>query len=482
MVKQEKNIAIVGAGLVGSLLSIYLTQRGYKVDVYDRRPDIRGAENYGGRSINLALSDRGWRALRDVGIDDKIREMSIPMFKRIMHDVNGVLTEQPYGLEGQAIYSVSRGGLNEILLDVCDTYPNSTLHFDKKCLNVDLDNNELQFLDEKSGENLSIQPDLIFGTDGAYSAIRYSMQKYGRFNYSQDYLEHGYKELTIPPKEDGKHRLEKEALHIWPRGNFMMIALPNLDGSFTCTLFLPFEGENSFGSISTKDDVIDFFQRNFPDSIQHMPELEDDYFDNPSPALMTVKCYPWNIADRVVILGDASHAIVPFYGQGMNSGFEDCAVLHRLIDEKDENWEEILPEFGHLRKPDADAISDLAKYNFIEMRDLSGQKRFQLQKRIEKLIQEEHSEDWKPLYTMVTFSPEIRYSEAMRVGWVQREIMHELLEREEIKSLWYGDREYDDAELDAHAEKIWKNNEVRNFISNSIEKNYHELQAEKMPL
>lgn len=430
-----KKIAIVGAGLVGSLQAILMAKKGYQVDVFERRPDLRKADEIGGRSINLALSDRGWKALELAGIADEIRKMSLPMYGRKMHDVEGNLSDLPYGLNGEAIYSVSRGGLNQKLMNLADDYPNIEYRFNRKCLDINLKENTLSFLNTETKEKESYAYDQIFGTDGAFSAVRSRLQKTPMFNYSQEYLSHGYKELVIPPNEDGSHRIANDALHIWPRGEFMMIALPNMDGSFTCTLFFPMKGELSFDTIQTEEQVMDFFQKTFPDAIPHMPTLVEDYFDNPTSTLVTVRCSPWNYEDKVLILGDASHAIVPFYGQGMNSGFEDCTVFHNMYNEMEGDWDKLFETFSTSRKPDADAIADLALYNYIEMRDLSGDPDFLLRKKIEKKFAKLHPDKWMPLYSEVTFS-HIPYSQALKGGEEKNEIMAEVMKMDDIHENW----------------------------------------------
>lgn len=429
-----KKIAVVGAGLVGSMLSEYLAKRGYNVDVFERRPDLRNAEIIGGRSINLALSTRGWKALQGIDLEARVREISLPMKGRSMHAKDGTLTFQKYGKDDQAIYSVSRGMLNQIMLNAADENEHVVMYFDRKCLDIDLKTNTIKFENTVNGEVEKRRFDHIFGTDGAFSAIRRRLQKTDRFNYSQFYLKHGYKELTIPPNNDGSHKIDKEALHIWPRGEFMLIALPNLDGSFTVTLFLPFEGITSFNTLDTDEKVWAFFQDQFPDVLELMPGLISDWHENPKSSLVTVKCSPWNVQDKVLILGDASHGIVPFYGQGMNSGFEDCTLLAEVMDST-EDWLERFDTFSRKRKPDTDAIAELAFRNHIEMRDKTGDPKFLLQKKIESRFYSIHPEKWMPLYSQVTFS-HIPYSEALATGDKQQAIMDVVMEDPEIENNW----------------------------------------------
>lgn len=430
-----KNVTLLGAGLVGSLLAVYLRRRGYAVDIYERRPDLRKADAYGGRSINLALSDRGFRALEKVGLADEVRKVGIPMYGRMMHDEKGQLNYQAYGKEGQAIYSVSRGGLNFKMMDLAEN-EGVRIHFNMRSTDVDLAEKIVHFEKDDTRQKMSLPYDLLFGSDGAFSALRSSLQKRDRFDYSQDYLSAGYKELTIPAGPNGEFPMEKNALHIWPRGSYMMIALPNPDGSFTCTLFFPFEGENSFAQLNSPEAVTEFFNRTMPDAVPLMPTLLDDFFNNPTSSLVTVKCKPWVFGDHSALIGDAAHAIVPFYGQGMNCGFEDVFVLDELIGRYNENWSEIMNSYEELRKPDGDAIADLAKANFIEMRDKVADADFLLRKKIENKIYSLYPEKWVPLYTMVTFSPDIRYSEALRLGQVQDSIMDEVMKRPDIRQQW----------------------------------------------
>lgn len=433
----EKN-TVVGAGLVGSLLAIYLAKRGAEVQVYERRPDMRKASISVGRSINLALSDRGLKGLRGVGIEQDILDISIPMYGRMVHDEQGNTNFQPYGKENQCIYSVSRGELNRKLMTLAESLPNVSLHFNHRCTGVDLDTASCSFVDDATQVESTVDADRIYGTDGAFSAVRARMQFLDRFNYSQQYLAHGYKELTVPATENGDFRLAKNCLHIWPRGNYMLIALPNLDGSFTCTLFFPFEGERSFASLKTPAQVTAFFQEVFPDALTQMPTLTDDYFANPTASLVIVRCAPWHYKDKACLMGDAAHAIVPFYGQGMNAGFEDCSVFDTLSDELWDDKAVLFTRFSEQRKPDGDAIADLALRNFIEMRDLVADANFLLRKKIEKVLNEKFPTQWIPLYSMVTFS-HMRYSDALAYGQNHDRIMNEVLSWPDIATTWQND-------------------------------------------
>jgi kynurenine 3-monooxygenase len=432
-----KKVTIVGGGLVGSLLATYLGKRGHEVHVFERRPDMRKANISAGRSINMACSTRGWTALDAVGVGDSVRSAAIPMKGRMMHAVDGTLTFQPYGTEDQAIYSISRGGLNQILMSHAEDHGNATFHFNEKCQTVDIANGSVVLKNRETSQQRTVKSDLVFGADGASSAVRMELQKDStqlkdksgnafRFDYEQNFISHGYKELTIPAPDEGKFLMEKNALHIWPRGEFMLIALPNPDGSFTCTLFLPFEGADSFSELQTTERVLDFFNKKFQDVMPLMPTLLDDFFTNPTSSLGVIRCFPWTYSDKFCLIGDAAHAIVPFYGQGMNAGFEDCTLLNNFMDQYNDDWNTILSEFEKSRKPNAEAIADLALRNFIEMRDLVGDAQFLLRKKIEKKIHSLFPEKFLPLYSMISFS-NIPYSEAFAKGKQQDELLDEMM-------------------------------------------------------
>jgi kynurenine 3-monooxygenase len=428
-----KSALVIGGGLVGSLQAANLARRGLKVKLIERRPDLRQVELQAGKSINLALSTRGWKALEMIGVADRVREVAIPMYGRRVHDPQGEVSFQPYGQEGQAIYSVSRGELNQVLLDAAEAYDHVEMRFDARCLGVDFDESVAEFEDANTGERFREKADLIFGTDGAFSAVRADMQRTRRFNYQQEFIPHGYRELLLPPTQAGGYRLDKNALHIWPRGGYMLIALPNLDGSFTCTLFMPYEGEHSFEKLNSDQAIDAFFKDRFPDFYEIMPDLVEDYHDHPLSDLVIIRCYPW-VRNRTCLMGDASHAIVPFYGQGMNSGFEDCSVMNELC-EVHSDWDEILDEFQKRRKPDADAIAELAMRNYIEMRDLVADPNFLLRKKIEARLHEKYGEKWIPLYSQVTFS-HIPYSEALAEGKRHDAIMERVMNRPDIDEKW----------------------------------------------
>jgi kynurenine 3-monooxygenase len=431
----KKDTVIIGAGLVGSLLSIYLSKRGYNVKIYERRADMRKEKIAAGRSINLALSDRGIKALEEVGIMDDIKKIAIPMHGRYIHNADGTTAFQPYGNEGQFINSVSRGELNKKLMDLAEKN-GAEIFFNQKCETINWKKEEIIF--EGTNHELStINYELLFGSDGAFSSARLTHQlQHDRFQYQQYYIDFGYKELNIPPGSNGEFMMEKNALHIWPRGNYMLIALPNMDGSFTCTLFFPFEGDISFASLDTKEKLTAFFKKTFTDAVPLMPTLEEDFFNNPTSSLVTVKCFPWIREDHFALIGDAAHAIVPFFGQGMNCGFEDCRVLNELIAKHHDNWDLILKEYQTLRKPDADAIAELALNNFIEMRDKVGDPKFLLQKKIETAFSKKYPGKWIPAYAQVTFSPQIRYSDALKNSAKQEAIMQQVMALPSIEEKW----------------------------------------------
>lgn len=427
-----KKIAIVGSGLVGSLLAIYLKKEGHAVHVFDRSPDIRKIQ-FSGRSINLAMSSRGWKALDGAGIGDEVREIAIPMDKRAIHLIDK-LNCQYYGKQGESIYSISRGLLNRKMIELAEK-SGVIFYFEQKVWDISLSDATLQVGETERGFWNELDYDIVFGADGAFSRIRHKMQRQSMFNYSQEFLNTGYKELNIPANPDGTHKLDKNSLHIWPRGDYMLIALPNLDGSFTGTLFMPFEGENSFGSLKTKEDVSVFFEKNLPDTIEVIPDLIEDFFKNPTSTLVTMKCFPWTYEDKVALIGDACHAIVPFYGQGMNAGFEDISVLSELMNHFGDDWKTIFMEYEKSRKPNADAIATLSYQNFMEMSSKTADESFLLQKKIEKHFSDKYPDKWIPLYSLVSFSNR-PYSEALDIGNRQNEIMEKIMKLPEIEKMW----------------------------------------------
>lgn len=433
MLKENNDIAIAGAGLVGTLLGIYLKKKNFNVTVFDRSEDIRKVK-FSGRSINLAISTRGWHALDDVGIGDEVRKIAIPMDKRAIHLKDGSLSFQPYGINGEAIYSISRGGLNRLMIDLAEK-EGVGFEFNHKIWDVNLETATLYMGENEHGPFEQKQFSHIFGADGAFSRIRHRMQRQNRFNYSQFFLNIGYKELTIPAREDGTHRLDPHSFHIWPRGEFMLIALANEDGSFTCTLFMPFEGKNSFEEIQTEEALTAFFKEYFPDTDDLIVNLKHDFFYNPTSSLVTMQCYPWTFKDKVALIGDAAHAIVPFYGQGMNAGFEDISALNQLLEEFPDDWSAIFEKYQEIRKPNADAIAELSYRNFIEMSTKTADKEFLLQKKIEAWFTKKHPNKWLPLYDRVTFSLN-PYADALAIGDYQKKVMEEVMKLPGIHENW----------------------------------------------
>jgi kynurenine 3-monooxygenase len=425
MNRSSKTVTLIGAGLNGPLLAILLVERGFHVEIYERRSDMRLGPSSGGRSINLALSTRGIHALTEAGLWKAMRDIVVPMKGRMMHSVTGELTFQPYGItEDEVINSISRAELNTALMNAAESR-GVTIHFQQRCVGFDLRTGALRLRHEESGDETTVKPEVVIGCDGSASAIRTEMLKLNRFNFSQQYLDYGYKELTIPAGPGGKHLLETHSLHIWPRGNYMLIALPNSDGTFACILFLPFEGPDSFAGLDTREAVLKFFQRQFPDALSLMPQLPENYFANPTGAMVTIKCSPWHVEGEWLLLGDAAHAIVPFFGQGLNCGFEDCTCLVEILDRQGTDWHRVFKEFEEARKLNTDAIADLAIENFVEMRDRVADPRFLLRKKIELALAAKYPRLFVPKYGMVTFH-RIPYSLALARGAIQDRILSRL--------------------------------------------------------
>ncbi len=413
---------LVGSGLAGGLLAAYLGRRGYDVDLYERRADPREGNIVGGRSINLAISTRGIHALERIGIADEALRHAIPMRGRMIHDKSGALHFAPYDVDPQkCINSIGRASLNAAVIEAAQRYPDVRVHFNHKCTDVDLEKAVCHF--EIETGKLTARGDAVIGVDGAFSAVRASMQQnIDNFQYYESYLAHGYKELTIPPGPNDSWQMEKNTLHIWPRKSFMMIALPNPDGSFTCTLFWEFEGPRSFATAKTEDDVRRFFDEEFPDAVPLMPTLLEDFKNNPTGSLVTIRCAPWYYRDRVCLLGDAAHAVVPFYGQGMNAAFEDCVVLDECLEKFANNRERAFAEYFSRRKENADALADLAIGNFIEMRDKTSSRAFRAKKKLDHFLEAALPGMYLPLYTMVTFT-RVPYAQAARRARLQDRIL-----------------------------------------------------------
>lgn len=414
MAVRSRSVTLVGGGLAGSLLAVILARRGHRVAIYERRPDPRKGTAGRGRSINLAISNRGLHALSLAGLDKPVLDAAVAMRGRMIHALQGELQFQPYGHEAHhVIHSVSRAGLNRMLFEAAEALPGVSVHFGRRCCGVDLETATCTFEDVETGERSTVAADVVAGADGAYSEVRQALQRTDRFEYAQSYLEHGYKELAIPSGPGGGFRMERNALHIWPRGGFMMIALPNVDGSFTCTCFWPFTGANSFASLRSRADVRAFFAEVFPDAVPLMPSLEEDFLLNPVGSLVTVKCRPWRWRDKALVLGDAAHAIVPFYGQGANAAFEDVAVLDECLERHGDDLSGAFEEVEARRKEHTDALADLAIGNFYEMRDKTASRVFLIGKKFEKALARALPFWFVPLYYMVTFS-RTPYADAVR--------------------------------------------------------------------
>jgi len=427
---------LIGSGLAGGLLAAYLGRRGHNVDLYERRADPREGNIVGGRSINLALSTRGIYALEQLGIADEVLRHAIPMRGRMIHDKSGALHFSPYDRDpNKFINSIGRAALNTTVIEAAQRYPSVRVHFNHRCTDVDLDSATANLApfgvaaavsaaNPQQQVTIHARGDAVIGVDGAFSAVRQSMQKkITGFEYDESYLAHGYKELTIPPAPDGSWRMEKEALHIWPRKSFMMIALPNPDGSFTCTLFWEFEGPRSFASIKTDDQIRHFFEEEFPDAVPLMRSLLDEFKTNPTGSLVTIRCAPWFYKDKIVLVGDAAHAVVPFYGQGMNAAFEDCVVLDKCLAEFPQDRQRAFAEYFARRKENTEALANLAVQNFIEMRDKTASKAFRAKKKLDHLLEGVLPGIYLPLYTMVTFT-RIPYSAGARRARLQDRIVY----------------------------------------------------------
>ena len=430
MNKKEK-ILIVGAGLCGSMLALRMAQRGYQVVVYESRSDLRKSDISAGRSINLALSNRGLKALRMAGIEEKARELCIPMKGRLMHDAASNTFESNYsGRQGEFINSISRGDLNGLLLTEAEKYSNVKIHFNTRCLEIDIETKIASFQSIDSEKQFTVQADVIFGTDGAGSSLRKSYEKqFPEFSVTQDFLTHGYKELEIPADKNGNHVISKEHLHIWPRGDYMLIALPNMDGSFTVTLFLSYsEGLYNFDNLVTEEKIIEFFKKDFPDALSLIPDVLKEFENNPTGKLGTIKCYPWSYKGNTLLLGDSSHAIVPFYGQGMNASFEDVYVFDNVLNQFEGDWSTVFSEFQKQRKIDTDAIADLAIDNYYEMRDHVANPLFKEKRIVEMNLEKYFPTEYFSKYSLVTFNEYIGYHEAMTKGRAQDKVLLKMAE------------------------------------------------------
>ena len=409
----KNNVVIVGAGLAGSLMAIYLARRGYALDVYERRPDIRTEPAERGRSINMTIAERGLRALEEVGMLQQVLDITVTVKGRMVHEVNGAVNFQPYGKnESEVIHAVMRKDLNITLLNHAESFPNVKIHFSKQCVGLDKRARKLTVVDNEAGETLVIEPAFIIGADGTFSTTRQQMHRGERANYDQEFLERGYKELTIDPAPGGGWRLPKHALHVWPRGSCMLMCIANRDGSFTCTCVLPFEGDLSFASLRTEADVQNFLFGNFPDLMPLMPNAVQNFMHNRSSEFITTRTNLWHYKDLCTLLGDACHTVVPFYGQGMNAAFEDCSVLTRCIERHRKDLETAFREFQHLRKRHTDALATLSVENFVELRDRVRSPKLSAKKKVDLLLNNVMPEKWLPLYTMISHTT-IPYADAV---------------------------------------------------------------------
>ena len=435
MTSKNKDVIIIGAGLCGSLLALRLAQRGCKVRVYEKRSDPRTSELYSGRSINLAFSNRGNKAMKLVGLENKVIPLCIPMKGRLIHDKLGNTIQSNYsGNTNEFINSISRKDLNILLINEAENHPDVSFHFNISCTTVDFKSKIVHLKD--SSKVYTVNASVIFAADGAGSILRKSYEACNRFNFkcTQEFLSHGYKELSILATKSGTYKISKDVLHIWPRKDFMLIALPNLDGSFTVTLFLSHDnGVNNFTLLKNEKSVLDFFKNEFPDTLEIMPNLAHDFFENPTSNLGTIKCEPWNYKGNSLLIGDAAHAIVPFYGQGMNASFEDVVELDKIIDQFDFNWELIFEKFNETRKKDTDAIADLAIDNFYEMKEHVADPKFQIKRQIEIALEKQFPNEYASKYSLVTFNENMGYDEAMNIGRLQDKLLLEYIENKKIK-------------------------------------------------
>jgi kynurenine 3-monooxygenase len=421
---------VIGAGLVGSLLAILLAKKGHQVDVFERRPDLREIDLKSGRSINLTLCDRGLRVLDSIGIGSAVRELAVPVYGRFIHDVKGASVFQPYGNNNEAIHSISRSDLNKVLLDFASSL-DINFHFNEKCLDVDLANATVEMKNLQSDQRTQHRADRIFGADGAHSVVRLQMQNKTRLNFSQQYWKQGYKELDVSATANDGWAAEKNVIHIWPRGDYMLIGFPNIDGSFTCSLHIPFDGPLSFASLRTEEALRKLFDESFPDVVPLMPNLAEDFFTHPANPMVTIKCSPWSYQGKVALIGDAAHSIYPSYGQGANAGFEDCAVLSDYMEQYGDDWDTLLRELEKERKPNTDAIADLCVEHFVELRDLVGDPEFLLRKEVERKINGAYPHKYKDLYSMITFTC-MPYTEALRRDREQRTLIDRVMALEDI--------------------------------------------------
>ena len=440
----KAKVTIAGAGPVGSTLAIILARAGYDVNLFESRADLRKQKAYLGKSINLVLSDRAWGALKELDLELEIKSLAIPLYKRLIHSQNGDLKSQHYGNNKQALWSISRNQLNECLLTHAEREPWVNIHFEQRLHHLDFNTGCASFINqqERPYQQIEVEADILFAADGAYSKVRRLAQETPRFSYSQNYMEQSYIELTIPADPQGKHQLDKHALHIWPRDKFMLIALPNLDGSFTCTLFLQHQGNPSFASLNSAEVITSFLQENFADVLPLLDNPVENILEKPENPLFLVSVNPWVFNNKIALIGDAAHAMVPFYGQGLNCSFEDCRELSALLEQHQHDWQKILPAYQTQRKVNADAISKLAISHFEEICQQASKEEFLLRKKIEDKFHTLYPNLWQPLYTMVSFSADIPYQQARKIGEQQKQMMDEIMRIPNIHECWQQDFVY----------------------------------------
>ncbi|HEV3194020.1 MAG TPA: NAD(P)/FAD-dependent oxidoreductase [Polyangiaceae bacterium] len=422
---------MVGGGLVGCVLAVYLAKRGHQISVFERHADPRTALGSTRSAVNITLCERGLRALAAVGMRDRVSSLCVPVHGRRIHGLDDTVAYQPYGNRSEAIYSISRSDLNKALIELAEKEQGVQFHFGQKCVHVELARATAHFEDTHVGTVSQIESERLFGADGAYSTVRLHMQKTEYFNYSQQYWSQCYTSVRIPPRPGGEPILESGTLHIWPRGNCMLIAFPNRDCSVTASLLIPRRGENSRESLSTAALMRSFFHALFRDAVRAVPDLPDQFFAEPVNSLLTVRCDPWSCEDKVLLIGDAAHAILPSYGQGANAGFEDCSILDGCIERHGTDWGAAFRSFESERKASMDTIADLCIEHFTELCDLVGDPKFLRRREIERRLEELHPDLYQPLYSMVSFGF-MSYADAIRVDRRQRALVDHMMEMDEI--------------------------------------------------
>ncbi|MEM7533418.1 MAG: NAD(P)/FAD-dependent oxidoreductase [Chloroflexota bacterium] len=425
-----KQLAIVGAGLVGNLLALYLARAGYQVSVYERLPDPRITSLRADRSVNITVAVRGFCALDAVGIGDIVRQNAIPIYGRIIHDEKGDCTYQPYGANREANQAIRRRDLHRILLDAADVHPNVTFCFNATCTDLDLATNTLYFRQNDDGSMIDVQADRIFAADGAFSTVRYILQRQKRFDYVQQFLSHGYREITLSANQDGSPPFDRNAFHIWPRANIVLYGFANLDGTFTLSLVMPHEGNVSNETINDPQTLRQLFTCQFPDVLPLLEPILAEAFQNPFESMVTIKCYPWVYQNRIALIGDACHAILPFYGQGANAGFEDCMVLMNALDTHNGNWGAALHHYQTMRKTDTDTIANLCSEHFVEIMDHVSEPDFQRRKEIERILTT-HMPERTSLYHNISFT-NMRYTQAVQMETQHRQLVDHLMTIEDI--------------------------------------------------